>query len=293
MTQHEETGTAADQPVPPPGQQATHPDQPVNPSPYLDTGGSVPQAYLAPPQPGQPRYGTLPGLGPGQPQFGPPQLAGRQGRYAQPGYGRPGGARGAYGPAARRDPAIAAPWERLVASVLDWIIIFAVATLAFISPLMQISRQLDAVATHYTVPNSPDAQAAIDGILRNPSNEHALLFWFLAMFGIALAYYWVQHAAWGATIGKRALGTRVVTAADRSAIGIRAAGIRAVAFLVGPAVCLLLPGPFNIAGGLLWLADTGLPLLDPQAQCLHDKLAKTIVIRQRWLDQQARSASPW
>jgi hypothetical protein len=58
-------------------------------------------------------------------------------------------------------------------------------------------------------------------------------------------------------------------------------------------VCLLLPGPFNIPGGLLWLADTGLPLLDPQAQCLHDKLAKTIVIRQRWLDQQARSSSTW
>jgi uncharacterized RDD family membrane protein YckC len=294
MTQHEETGTATDQPVPQPGQPASHPDQPVLPSPYLDAGGSVPQAYLAPPQPDQPKYGAPPGLGPGRPQFGPPQLAGRQARYAQPGYGRPGAARGALGPAARRDPAIAAPWERLLASVLDWIIIFAVATLAFISPLMRIWRQLQAVATQYAAhPNSPVGQAAIDGILRNPSNERALLFWFLAMFGIALTYYWVQHAAWGATIGKRALGTRVVTATDRSAIGIRAAGIRAVAFLVGPAACLLLPGPFNIPGGLLWLADTGLSLLDPQAQCLHDKLARTIVIRQRWLDQQARSAGPW
>ncbi|HUB40143.1 MAG TPA: RDD family protein [Streptosporangiaceae bacterium] len=293
MTQHEETGTAADQAVPPPGQPAPNPDQPVHPSPYLDTGGSVPQAYLAPPQPGQPKYGTPSGLGPGRPQFGPPQLAGRQARYTQPGYGRAGGARGAFGPAARRDPAIAAPWERLVASLLDWIIIFAVATLAFISPLMQIWQQLETAATRYADPNSPEAQAAIDGILRNPSNERALLFWFLAMFGIALTYYWVQHAAWGATIGKRALGTRVVTATDRSAIGVRAAGIRAVAFLVGPAACLLLPGPFNIPGGLLWLADTGLPLLDPQAQCLHDKIARTIVIRQRWLDQQARSASPW
>jgi len=290
MTQHDETGTATDQPAPPPGQPAPDPEQPAYPSPYLDTGGSVPQAYLAPPQPGQPKYGTPTGFGPGRPQFGPPQIAGRQARYQQP---RPGTARGAFGPAARRDPVIAAPWERLLASVLDWIIIFAVATLAFISPLLQIWRQLQAVATHYTDPNSPDAQAAIDVILRDPSNQHALLFWFLAMFGIALAYYWVQHAAWGATIGKRALGTRVVTAKDHAAIGIRAAGFRAVAFLVGPAVCLLLPGPFNIAGGLLWLVDTALPLLDPQAQCLHDKLARTIVIRQRWLDQQARSGSAW
>ena len=291
MTQPEETGTATDQPVPPPGQPAPHPDQPARPSPYLDTGGSVPQAYLAPPQPGQPKYGTAPpGLAPGRPPFGPPQQAGGQGRSSQPGYG---GERGAFGPAARRDPAIAAPWERLIATILDWIIIFAVATGAFISPLLQIWRQLKAVAIQYTDPSSPVAQAAIDGILRNPSNQRALLFWFLAMFGIALAYYWVQHAVWGATIGKRALGTRVVTATDRSAIGIRAAGIRAVAFLVGPVACLMLPGPFNIPGALLWLADTGLPLLDPQAQCLHDKLAKTIVIRQRWLDQHARSASPW
>jgi uncharacterized RDD family membrane protein YckC len=285
MTQHEETGTATDQPVPP----APQPDQPDHPSPYLDAGGSVPQAYLAPPQPGQPKYGTAPGLGPGRPAFGPPQLAGRQAKYSQPGYGRSGG----IGPAPRRDPALAAPWERLAASVLDWIIIFGVATLAFISPLLQIWRQLDAVATHYTDPSSPDAQAAIDGILRNSSNEHALLFWFLAMFGIGLAYYWVQHAAWGATIGKRALGTRVVAASDRSAIGVRAAGIRAAAFLVGPAVCLLLPGPFNIPGGLLWLADTGMSVFDAQGQCLHDKLAGTIVIRQRWLDQQARSVSRW
>jgi len=288
MTQHEETGTATGQPVPP----APQPDQPDHPSPYLDAGGSVPHAYLAPPQPGQPKYGAPTGLGSGRPPYGPPQLAGRQARYQQPGYGQPG-ARGSYGPAARRDPALAAPWERLAATVLDWIIIFGVATLAFISPLLQIWRQLDAVATRYTDPNSPDAQAAMDGILRNPSHEHALLFWFLAMFGIALAYYWVQHAAWGATIGKRALGTRVVAAGDRSAIGVRAAGIRTVAFLVGPAVCLLLPGPFNIPGGLLWLADTAMPVFDAQAQCLHDKLAKTVVIRQRWLDQQARAASRW
>jgi hypothetical protein len=221
MTQHEETGTATDQPVPP----APQPDQPDHPSPYLDAGGSVPQAYLAPPQPGQPKYGSGPGLGSGRPPFGPPQLAGRQARYQQPGYGQPG-ARSSYGPAARRDPVLASPWERLAASVLDWIIIFGVATLAFISPLLQIWHQLDAVATHYADPNSPDAQAAIDGILRNPSNEHALLFWFLAMFGIALAYYWLQHAFWGATIGKRALGTRVVAASDRSAIGVRAANTR-------------------------------------------------------------------
>jgi uncharacterized RDD family membrane protein YckC len=287
MTQHDETGTATDQPAPTPG-------QPTYPSPYLDTGESAPQAYLAPPQPGQPKYGAPTRLGPGRPPLASPRQAVGQSGNQQPGYGRPGSTRGGTGPAARRDPAIATPWERLVATVLDWILILVIASLAFISPLLRISRQLRAVSAHYTDQQySPGAQGALDAVFREPSNQRALLFLFIAMFGIALAYYWVQHAAWGATLGKRALGCRVVNATDRSAIGIRTAGIRTIAFLVGPAAFWLLLSPLNYAGGLLWLADTGLSLFDSQVQCLHDKLAGTIVIRQRWLDQQARSARPW
>ena len=60
-------------------------------------------------------------------------------------------------------------------------------------------------------------------------------------------------------------------------------------FLIGPAVFLLLPSPYNIPGGLLWLADSALVMLDSRAQCLHDKLAGTVVVRQRWLNQQGRS----
>ncbi len=181
----------------------------------------MPQAYLAPPQPGQPKYGTparparvlaVRQPGPVRPRRRSLRAFGQSG-HPQQGYGRPASARGAF--AVRRDPAIAAPWERLAATVIDWIIIFAIPTLAFISPLEQISRQMQAVHAHYADLYSPDAQAAIDAILRDPSNQRALLFWFVAMFGIALAYYWVQHAAWGATIGKRALGTRVVKAADQ------------------------------------------------------------------------------
>ncbi len=193
----------------------------------------------------------------------------------------------------RRDPAIAGPWERLAACMLDWIIIFTVSVLAFWSPLVRVWRELQAITGNYQDLGSPAAQAAINNIARTPSNQHALLYWFVGMFGIALAYYWAQHAAWGATVGKRIFGVRVVRAADQSRIGIKAAGIRAVAFLVGPAMFLLLASPLNVAGGVLWAADTGLPLLDLRAQCLHDKLAGTIVIRQRWLDRQQRSASPW
>ncbi len=315
MTQ-DETGqwTATEQPTTPQGQPAPpEPAQPAPPSPYLEAGESVPQAYLAPPQPDKPGYGS-PQAGPrspvsarqafGQPGYGQPGTG--QPGYGQPGYGQPGygpsgssrqrpNTRSAFGAQSRRDPAIAAPWERLLAAILDWVIIFTVSVLAFSTPLLRITRELQAISSRFaTNPSSPDAQAAIDSVLRNPANQQALLFWLLGMFGMALVYYWVQHAAWGATLGKRALGTRVVLAADSGRPGIGATGIRTVAFLIGPAICLLVPSPFSVVGGILWLADTGLTMLDSRGQCLHDKAAGTIVIRQRRLSQQARSAGrPW
>jgi uncharacterized RDD family membrane protein YckC len=295
--------------------------EPSRPSPYLDAGQAVPQAYPAPPQPDQPRYGSPPMTGPGQrpsgwqsfrrpgyPQQGYGQPGYGQQGYGQPGYGQqgngqPGYGRQAYGQrpgsgrsafASRRNPIIAAPWERLLASILDWIIIVAVSIAIFVSPLLRIWREMDAVYSRFQSNiNSPTASAAMDAIVRNPANQHALLFWFLSMFGIALAYYWIQHAVWGATPGKRVLGMRVVSAADKSRIGGRAAGIRAVTLLVGPAMFLLLPSPVNLVGGALWLADTVTPLFDARAQCLHDRLAGTIVVRQRRLDQQAGPPSPW
>jgi uncharacterized RDD family membrane protein YckC len=298
--------------------------EPPRPSPYLEAGQSVPQAYLAPPQPGQPRYGTPPGPGAGprsfgsgrqtflrpgnprqgaQPQdYGQPGYGQPNGRpgYGQPGYGQPGYGQprygqsqpGAAGPLAR-DPALATGWERILASILDWVLIWAVSIALFISPLARISREFDAVSTRYPGLNSPIAQRALEAIVRDPANEHALLFWFCTLFGLALAYFWVQHAAWGATLGKRALGTQVVSAADRSRIGVRSAGIRAATFLVGPAVLMLLPSPVSYLGGALWLADATMTVVDPRRQSLHDRLAGTIVVRKRALEQQNSRPSPW
>lgn len=305
------TARPAETPRPAPTEQAA--PGPVFPSPYLDAGEAVPQAYPAPPQPGQPRYGTphhpqggRPGAA--QPGYGPP-------RYGQPGYGHPGygqpdngqpgnGRSGSgqqasgrpalgFGAAARRDPVLASPWQRLVASTLDWIIIVVVSVIAFWSPLSAVWHQVQAVTGRYPDLTSPAAQAAINSISRDSANQHALLYWFLGIFGIALAYYWVQHAAWGATVGKRAFGIRVVRATDRSPVGVLTAGIRTIAFLVGPAVFLLLSAPINVVGGVLWAADAGLPLLDSRAQSLHDRLAGTVVVRQRALAERTRPSSPW
>jgi uncharacterized RDD family membrane protein YckC len=219
--------------------------------------------------------------------------------YAQQGYGQQRG----YGPSRygqpgsrplggtlRRDPALAAPWQRLAASIVDWFVIYAVSVLPYWSPLLRIAHEMQAIMVGSQGQVSPAAQAAVNSLLADPSTQHVMLRWFVTMFGFALVYYWVQHAAWGATVGKRALGLRVVLAADQTRIGVRAAGIRTIVFLVGPAMLWLLMPPINVAGGVLWVADSGLTLLDPQAQSLHDKLAGTVVMRKRWLDQRARSA---
>ena len=157
----------------------------------------------------------------------------------------------------RRDPAIAAPWERLAACILDWIIIVASVARRVLDPAGP--HQARARRHHHLARARPPPSRAggADNVARNPANQHTLLYLFLAMFGIALAYYWVQHAAWGATIGKRALGVRVVQASRPVADRRQGAGIRTVAFLVGPAAFLLLAAPLNVAGGPLWAADTG------------------------------------
>jgi uncharacterized RDD family membrane protein YckC len=172
-------------------------------------------------------------------------------------------------------------------------IITLVSVIAFWSQLSEVVRQVQAITTRYPDLASPAAQAAINSISRDSANQHALLYWFLGIFGIAFVYYWVQHAAWGATLGKRALGMRVVRAADQSRIGVLAAGLRTVAYLAGPAMFLLLLSPVNVVGGVLWAADAGLPLLDARAQSLHDKLAGTTVIRQRPSNQRSQPPSPW
>lgn len=286
--------------------------QPRFPSPYLEAGQSVPEAYLAPPQQGMPSYGSsqVPrGFGQGPLGFGQPpagQQPNGQQLYQQYGqspaqqrrYGPPRtGGRPAPGMGRRplRDPALAAGWERLLAALLDWLLIFAVSVLAFISPLLRIWHQLEQIANSYPDLTSPGAQSAVDTFARSPATVSTLLHFWLAVFGIALAYYWVMHAVWGATLGKRVLGVAVVKAADRVKIGAREAGIRAVAFLVGPAIFVLI-ARIDYLGGILWLSDNGLLLLDARAQCLHDKLAGTVVIRRRrqqQQQQQTRQPRPW
>ena len=292
MTQDGDTGQ--DQRDPHPAGRA----EAAPPSPYLQAGEAVPEAYLAPPQPGQPRYGNAPQFRPGQRAFRPgqpgnvAQPGNPQPGSGQPGYGRPVNGRAGFGQArTRRDPAFAAPWERAVASVLDWTMILGVSIAIFLAPLVALARQMQAILNQYQDPIA--AQTALNNLSRDPSTLNTLLHAQLTAFGIALVYFWIAHTAWGTTLGKQAVGLRVVTASDHSRISIRSAGIRTATFLIGPAVFLLTPAPLNFVGGAAWLADAVLGLTDPQTRTLHDRMAGTVVVKKRWLEQQDRKTAAW
>jgi uncharacterized RDD family membrane protein YckC len=93
---------------------------------------------------------------------------------------------------------------------------------------------------------------------------------------IAFLYYWLQHARWGQTLGKRAAGTRLVRMPDGGAVSWGQAAWRAGFSILFALVANLLTCGF---GGVLALIDPAWLLWDQRRQALHDKAAKTLVIK--------------
>ncbi len=211
----------------------------------------------------QPGYGSQPQPGYGQPQTPPSSSA-----PSQPGYGSQGPpAYGLQGPPAYGsqeqpayptapmpqyqaypgeannlvggDPTLAEWWRRLLGYLVDAVVLVVIYVIlrALISP------------------------KGIGGTY--------LLSVILVV--ITFIYCAVQHAQWGQTLGKRALGTMVVTADSRSKITGGTAATRAAVYALPPIVPLL--------GGLFTLLNVLWLTWDPQRQALHDKAAKTVVVK--------------
>ncbi|MER5421246.1 RDD family protein [Streptosporangium roseum] len=89
-------------------------------------------------------------------------------------------------------------------------------------------------------------------------------------------YFWVQHALWGRTLGKRLLGVRVIAARTGGRLG---AGRTALRTLIFPLLASV-PGiglPCLLADGL-WM------LLDPEGRVLRDRWLGATVVRDRVRD---------
>jgi uncharacterized RDD family membrane protein YckC len=284
----------------PPGESPERQDQPG----HGQYPGPGQYQYPGPGQhPGQ-HPGTAPGPGPGQypgpvsqPVHPPGQPYPAQPYPAQPypappyppyppypphGANQPYGV-GPYPPGslpAGSDPALAEWWQRLLARLIDGFAVALLSLPAVIPAFAAMFHRLQAVARQYPEgPAQPGAQVAFNRVIFAMYGTFFLVA--IASAVISFGYDWLQHGLWGRTLGKRALGTKVVTANDRARISGRAAAGRAAIYGVLPAI------PF--AGGLFALLNELWLLWDPRRQCLHDKAAGTVVVK---VSPPGSSASP-
>jgi len=125
----------------------------------------------------------------------------------------------------------------------------------------RMSNAVDARANH-----APAARGAYGRVFSHTTGPYLIVL--VATIMLAIAYYWLLTGYWGTTIGKRALGTWVVSAADRSRLGLRRSFVRALVFVLGGEV---VPPFFGVDN--LWLTA------DRRRQALHDKAAGSLVVR--------------
>jgi uncharacterized RDD family membrane protein YckC len=258
--------------VPPPDSWHFAP-QPT-PEPMPPPGPPSPDTQQASPPGTQVPYGTSPHYGT------PPPYGGRAG-YGTP--AQPHQAAYTGGPQGR-DPGLAEWWRRLLGRLIDLAAV-AVVLLPIGIPMLHPSfSKLEQVASRYPNLSSAQAQSAFAsaesrflGVLYTVS---------LIAAGVWFVYDAVQHAKWGQTLGKRALSTRVVSAYDGSPVRPAAAVKRAAVYALIPVIPLL--GTFFALLNELWL------LWDRRRQCLHDKAARTIVVRTDLpAASQHQPPSPW
>ncbi|MFG2085620.1 MULTISPECIES: RDD family protein [unclassified Spirillospora] len=246
---------------------------PERPPPYQGTYGA---------QPGQAPPAPAPGAGyapPGQPQpgYGPP---------AQPGYGPPGLPYPGYTHPGAGGPQdmLAGRWARLGAGVLDSLILSFVATPAVLLSIRWDKMQ-ESMTSGEPIINPMDLY-----------NIPRLLAGYAVVFLLGFVYFTVMHAKWGQTLGKKALGIRVVSAADQSAVSWgQAIGRQAFVYAITISTALVnFLVPAGALLGMVGMLDNAWILWDDRRQALHDKVAGTLVVKaQPWMpNPYARPEAP-
>ncbi|MFF0368099.1 MULTISPECIES: RDD family protein [unclassified Micromonospora] len=228
-------------------QPPSYPTPPVGGPPPAAGGvapppGPHPQGYAVPPQYAPPGYAPAPWYaGPPRPVTPPPALS-------------PGG------------QPLASFADRLLAALIDTAV-FLVIGMVLAVPAMII----------FMIVVMPDLfQVAPDGTLREPDflNDFLLpLLWIeLAVFAISLVIGYVYYVEMmfksGQTFGKKSMKLRIVPLDPARTLDRRAAAKR---YLVQQGAGLI-PG-LSYLDGLWQLWDK------PWQQCLHDKVAGTVVVK--------------
>jgi uncharacterized RDD family membrane protein YckC len=244
-----------------------------SPSGY-GTPGQAPSGYGTPGNQAYPSY-PQPGYGqPYQPGHGQYQGYAQQYQgYAQQyqGYGQQ--PYQAFEPVmGRKNPALAEWWQRLLARIIDGFILGVIFSPLWLPPWRTFFRTVQNITNQYgsgALSSNPAAKSAFA-----TAESHLIVKMFvifLGFYAVAFLYDWIQHWQWGQTIGKRALGTRVVRDDGNPSLSAGAACGRAAFYAFAP----LIP----VVGSLFELLNELWLTWDPRRQCLHDKAAHTVVVK--------------
>ena len=212
----------------------------------------------------QPPYGQQPG-----------QTSGGGAAYPGVGGTQPGGAWGIVVKATPDGVPLASMGSRLGARIVDWLLLTAITIPLVYDPLSRVGtyfvdlfEEMDRQARQGQTPVQPtptEMAAAIQG---------PLLTVALVALAVGLLYESIFLLLKGATPGKLLLGIGVRLRERPGRLPLGAVLLRQVIWAIG-----------NIPGlsfmGLVGLLDALWPLWDDKRQALHDKLAKTQVVRTR------------
>jgi uncharacterized RDD family membrane protein YckC len=220
--------------------------------------------------PGQPYGAPAPGYGPPPAGYGQP-FGAYQPYPGQPYPGQPYPGAAAYQPQAK-DPALADWWQRLLARLIDGLVLLVLTSPLWVAVTVSLVHRINELNSQ-SFGTAAQQQAAASHVVGQAFGG----FVVIAALSVALSfgYDWLQHGLWGQTLGKRALGTIVVRADTRGPVSGGAACGRAAVYALPPLVPTI--------GGLFGLLNQLWLLWDPQRQCLHDKAARTIVVRKSML----------
>ncbi|EGX55313.1 hypothetical protein SZN_33521 [Streptomyces zinciresistens K42] len=215
-----------------------------------------PQQGYGYPQQGQPAY---PQQQPGQPGYGYPQAP--QGVPQQGGYGYPQQQPGyPGGPGA---PRVASMGRRFGARLIDGVafgIIYTVLVVIGVAGSFNAAKDCD--------PSAADYNTCINDASSGIMNSVFSMIMIFALIG--LLYEWLMVGLVGATLGKMAVGLRVVKADTGQKPGMGSAFIRWIIPIVGSLAC-------GIGQLLVYLS----PFWDKSGrqQGWHDKAAGTMVVQ--------------
>jgi len=236
--------------------------------------------YGQPPQPGQ--DGQSPGRYPqdpaqagqypqGQyPQGQYPQAPYPQGQYGQPAYGS-----GTPGIAAVRTAdgvRLAGWWWRVLAVLIDWVIVSIVAAIPAIPIYARLFDALAVVFADAMEAARNGQQAPVPSASSLISASDQLLLTFITV-GVAFVFQLVFLRWKAATPGKLICGLRVVPVdqgRNREPLSWNAVLARTAVWVLPNAYGLLL---------IVKVLDSLFPLWQPKRQALHDLAAKTQVVR--------------